>query len=116
MRLVKRGGQSLGEYVMLVAMATIIVTAMHVVYVRRGLQGRLKDASDSLVARMNEAVNQTHRRQYEPLYTESAKTTGRNETLEEQYYKDGVYNKTQFFSVGSHSVEVTNVGVINETD
>ncbi|MBU1726889.1 MAG: hypothetical protein KJ880_04605 [Candidatus Omnitrophica bacterium] len=115
MRFSKRA-QSLGEYIMLVALATLMITAMHVVYVRRGLQGRLKDASDSMVARMNEALNEDHRRQYEPLYTKSAKDTTRNETSKERYYEDGKYSKDQQWRFSSHSVEVTDTGVINETD
>ena len=73
MRLSVKKAQSIAEYVILLASVAAVFVGMQV-YVRRGLQARLKDASDSVVATMNQRLganepnHQNEPNQYEPYY------------------------------------------------
>lgn len=70
--------QSLGEYVILVALIAAVFFGMQT-YVKRGMQGRLRDASDFLVTSMKEEaglpVNALSTNQFEPAYATHARNT-----------------------------------------
>ncbi|MDD5166730.1 MAG: hypothetical protein PHQ57_05015 [Candidatus Omnitrophica bacterium] len=76
-------GQNTAEYAIVIALIIGAVVAMQV-YVKRGLQGRMKDATD-YVATETSQIGAT--KQYEPYYAEqemtaAQKTTSTAETLE----------------------------------
>ncbi|MCM8782804.1 MAG: hypothetical protein NC909_00180 [Candidatus Omnitrophica bacterium] len=74
--------QTLTEYAILLGIIATAIIAMQV-YVKRGLQGRVKDGTDYL-GQQTMAIGSTG--QYEPYYIEQDFTTGRSsqqtETLE----------------------------------
>lgn len=74
--------QTTAEYAILIGLVVAALVAMQT-YVKRGLQGRFKDATDQ-VAIANPSIGATS--QYEPYYTQQNMTTtnagGDNETMQ----------------------------------
>jgi hypothetical protein len=70
----KKGQSVSGEYVLLAVLVVLAITAM-TVYVRRTLQGRMRDASMVAVLRANTALGQDVLIEYEPYYTDTAADT-----------------------------------------
>lgn len=77
-KLANRRGQSLTEYGVVFALIIGAVIAMQV-YVKRGLQGRMKDATDKIATDTSE-LGTTE--QYEPYYSESSMQTGSKSSSE----------------------------------
>lgn len=66
-----RKGQSTAEYAIVIGLVIAAIVAMQV-YVKRGLQGKVKDAVDYKDS--TDTITGTTR-QYEPYYTESSMTS-----------------------------------------
>lgn len=79
--MLRRKGQNIAEYVILVAIIIAAAAAMQV-YIRRGIQGRMADAVDfapeaevlwtSNTTNSTDNMLQFNTKQYEPYYAESA--------------------------------------------
>lgn len=69
-------GQNTAEYAIVIALIIGAVIAMQT-YVKRGLQGRMKDATDK-VATDTSDLGTT--KQYEPYYSEQSMTTAQKST------------------------------------
>lgn len=73
-------GQSLTEYALIFSVVLAALIAMQT-YVKRGLQGRYREATDTVVSGLRQATgNSTLPLQYEPYYRESeiSATSNRN--------------------------------------
>ena len=81
-------GQSLSEYVLLLALVTSVFIGMQL-YVRRGLQGRLRDASDYAVQAMNRKLGSAYAKQYEPYYRTSSKDVNQGSSFLGQMFEGG---------------------------
>lgn len=77
-RLRNRRGQNTAEYAIVIALIIGAVIAMQT-YVKRGLQGRMKDATDKVATDTSE-LGTTN--QYEPYYSDQSMTTAQKSTLE----------------------------------
>ncbi len=67
-------GQCLAEYALIFSLILAALLTMQV-YVKRGLQGRYKDATDEIVSALRETKGETSvSLQYEPYYNESEMT------------------------------------------
>jgi hypothetical protein len=89
-------GQNVVEYSILIALVVGAAIAMQT-YVKRGLQGRVKDSVD-FVGNMTtsgggEVVNLTGR-QYEPYYTETVATINSTRSVAEDTDLNGLVNRT----------------------
>ncbi len=83
--LIKLKGQSTAEYAILIAVVIGALIAMQT-YVKRGLQGRLKDGVDVMVDETSELGDTT---QYEPYYMESAMDFERDNSETEERTEGG---------------------------
>lgn len=88
-RLSKRA-QTTAEYAILIALVVGAVIAMQI-YVRRSLQGKIKDATDLPLNLTGTGLNATsfNTTQYEPYYFNSTATTTQTQTLGEQMQTGG---------------------------
>ncbi len=77
-RLSNRKGQNAAEYVIVFALVIAAAVAMQT-YVKRGLQGRMKDATDHIATGTSELGTTT---QYEPYYSEQAMSASQKSTAE----------------------------------
>lgn len=67
MGLCHKKAQSITEYALLLAVVVSAFLAMQV-YLKRGLQGRLRDSSDFVIATMNQKLGSGYLDQFEPAY------------------------------------------------
>lgn len=87
--MLNRKGQNTAEYAILIALVIAVAIAMQT-YVKRGIQGRVKDSSDDFVTGLSNdtnwssisSVSATAQKQYEPEKLSSQAT---QETLEGSY-------------------------------
>jgi len=86
-RLNRRTAQSTGEYAILIGLVIAAVVAMQV-YVKRGLQGQLKDAMDTFSTTANFTSSPT--KQYEPYYLASNFEVTRDSKVAETLGTDNV--------------------------
>ncbi|RJO65042.1 MAG: hypothetical protein C4540_02275 [Candidatus Omnitrophota bacterium] len=88
-RLSKRA-QTTAEYAILIALVVGAVIAMQI-YVRRSLQGKIKDATDLPLNLTGTGYNATsfNTTQYEPYYFNSTAVTNQRQTLTEQMQTGG---------------------------
>ena len=82
--------QTTAEYAILIGLVVAALVAMQT-YVKRGLQGRMKDATDR-VATENTAIGQT--KQYEPYYLSSTFDTTRDTAEKEDITSGGGVTRT----------------------
>ncbi len=71
-------GQNTAEYAIVIALIIGAVIAMQI-YVKRGLQGRMKDATDYVATETSE-LGAT--KQYEPYYSEQSMTSAQKSTTD----------------------------------
>jgi len=92
----KRKGQSTAEYAILIGLVIAAAVAMQI-YVKRGLQARVHDASLYLVNQTVETEKDILNRelQYEPYYVNSQFTVVRNGSSNIDL-KQGVYNSRDY--------------------
>ena len=75
MNIYRHKGQHLAEYALILSLVFAAFIVMQT-YVRRGLQGRYRDATDKVVSALKEATGDSSLPlQYEPYYTDSEITT-----------------------------------------
>ncbi len=86
-------GQHLSEYAVLISVVGLTLTGMGL-YVRRGLQGRYKDASDSITQAVISQVGAEDITQYEPYYFATSANTGDSSVLREEKTSGGQAKKT----------------------
>ena len=72
LRKIGKRAQTTAEYAILIALVVAAVTAMQI-YVKRGMQGKVKDVVDGMGVGMNYGGPVTS--QYEPYYLSSTSTT-----------------------------------------
>jgi len=93
------GGQSIGEYVIVLSIILSAILAMQV-YVQRGLQARHKDLTDNFVYQVYHALGMTNQPvQYEPYYTKSDFTVNRESRTGESLYGLGDVSRTINYEV-----------------
>jgi hypothetical protein len=90
-----RKGQNVVEYSILIALVVGAAIAMQT-YVKRGMQGRVKDAVDHTgsVGEVGGSALTFTGKQYEPYYQESAGDVKTNRTLNEDIKKEGEVART----------------------
>ncbi len=71
LRKIGKRAQTTAEYAILIALVVAAVTAMQI-YVKRGLQGKVKDVVDNMGSGM---ATTTDTKQYEPYYLTGTTTT-----------------------------------------
>lgn len=115
-RLMLRGalGQSTAEYAILLGVVVAAIVGMQI-YVKRGMNARLKDGSDSAMAAMWANLGKTGTptpddRQYEPYYTSSDYDVTQSADHQENVATGGIVTKSGIVETttrtGSQSVEV----------
>jgi hypothetical protein len=94
LRYFNKRAQSTAEYVIVLGLIITAVVGMQA-YVKRGFQGRIKDAVDFVDnAGQTAGVVQFTGRQYEPYYLSSDFTSQRTSTEDEELLKDGAVDRT----------------------
>lgn len=88
MGLCHKRAQSIAEYALLLAVVVSAFLAMQV-YVKRGLQGRLRDTSDFVVNTLNEKLGSNYLNQYEPAYRISNTEMNRGSSLLQEMSQGG---------------------------
>ena len=89
----RKKGQSTAEYVIVLGLAVAAVMAMQT-YVKRGLQGRIKEAVDYVDAGSANGGAAFTGGQYEPYYLESHSESARRATDIEENLKAGAVVRT----------------------
>ena len=102
----KRKGQSMAEYAIVLTVVITAIVAMQV-YVKRGLQGKVKDVTDDVGIGLSTTTKTS---QYEPYYAQSNFTTAQDQAVQEQYQTGGAVARN---SQSEKSVRTgnSNVGV-----
>jgi uncharacterized protein (UPF0333 family) len=95
MKMFNRKGQNIAEYSILIALVIGAAVAMQV-YVKRGFQGRVKDAVDhtGAAATVGDTTLTFSGNQYEPGYAESNAQVSSERGLEENVGVSGLTNRT----------------------
>jgi len=87
-------GQSISEYVLILALVALVLTGMQV-YVRRGLQGRVKDVADSTIAEINKSLSggqKVSSTQFEPDYRATTRNIAQNSIVQTKF-ENGDFRK-----------------------
>jgi len=87
----KRKGQSTAEYAIVIGLVIAAAVAMQV-YVKRGIQGKVKAATDYVDDDASAVVGDA--RQYEPYYLESNLTSTRQASTQENTAEGGGVTRT----------------------
>jgi len=88
---ITKKGQSTAEYAIVIGLVIAAIVAMQV-YVKRGLQGKVKDAVDYNDPSSSSVLGRTG--QYEPYYTQSTMTSTQTGTEGERLATGGGVTKT----------------------
>jgi hypothetical protein len=88
----KRKGQSTAEYAIVIGLVIGAAVAMQV-YVKRGLQGKVKDATDYVDSDSGTVLGKTS--QYEPYYLKSEMEASRTAKTGEQTAAGGAVTRTE---------------------
>lgn len=110
MKLYRDKSQSIVEYAMILAVAVSAIVGMQV-YVRRGLQGRLRDSSDFLVEKINKEAGSSYANQYEPYYRDTEKKIIQSSTVSHKMFDGGRQRKEYL----EGSIRVNQREVIHES-
>ena len=84
----KRKGQSMAEYAIVLTVVITAIVAMQI-YVKRGLQGKVRDVTDNVGAGLTAAGYAKVTNQYEPYYAQNNYTSTQNQNVQEQYQPGG---------------------------
>jgi hypothetical protein len=87
-----RKGQGTAEYAIVIGLVIAAAVAMQV-YVKRGLQGKVKDATDYVDADATSVLGTTS--QYEPYYMGSSMEASRTAKTGEQTSTGGAVDRTE---------------------
>ena len=94
-RVRNRSGQSMAEYAIVLTVVIGAIIAMQL-YVKRGLQGKVKDVTDNVGTSLAGAGINSPTNQYEPYYASSAYDVKQSQKGQDQYNAGGaVYRDTQ---------------------
>lgn len=85
-----RKAQTTAEYAILIGLVVAALVAMQT-YVKRGLQGRMRDATDTFA---NQTINLGTTTQYEPYYLQQGSATTSTSTASETTALGGAINRT----------------------
>ena len=85
----KRKGQSMAEYAIVLTVVVTAIVAMQI-YVKRGLQGKVRDVTDNVGFGLTNAGITPVTKQYEPYYAQSNYQTNQSQNVQEQYQAGGV--------------------------
>lgn len=88
-----RKGQNIAEYSILIALVIAAAVAMQT-YVKRGIQGRMKDAMDNAPSVNVEGTLNFSTKQYEPYYISSSANVASGRGLTEVVGVSGSTNRT----------------------
>lgn len=106
MNLLNRKGQNTAEYAVLIAVVIGAIVAMQL-YVKRGLQAKVKDVTDNvgqgLVGQVPGLAAVTS--QYEPYYNTSNYDVASNQKVQEKYQAGGTVDRT---SVAEETIRTGN--------
>ena len=93
-RMHSRSGQSMAEYAIVLTVVIAAIVAMQL-YVKRGLQGKVKDVTDNVGSGLaSQGISNTN--QYEPYYASSKYDVTQAQKSQEQYNTGGkVFRNTQ---------------------
>lgn len=87
-------GQGLAEYALIFSIVIAALLAMQT-YVKRGLQGKYKDAADEIIFSLSEIKGDLNLPlQYEPYYTDSRITTTASQSRTEKESSGGLKQTT----------------------
>jgi hypothetical protein len=89
----KRSGQSTAEYAIVIGLVIAAAVAMQI-YVKRGLQSKVKSAVDYVDANATTILGATGESQYEPYYLSSNMTSTRGTTGGETVAEGGGVTRT----------------------
>ena len=89
LKLFNRKGQNTAEYAILIAVVIGAIIAMQL-YVKRGLQGKVRDVTDNVGAGLLDAGYTKVTNQYEPYYNTNNYTVGQDQSVNEQYQTGGL--------------------------
>ena len=92
-KLTNRRGQSMAEYAIVLTVVVTAIVAMQI-YVKRGLQGKVKDVSDNVGFGLLNAGYGKVTGQYEPYYAGTTYQVGQNQNVQEQYQTGGTVGRT----------------------
>ena len=84
-----RRGQSMAEYAIVLTVVIGAIVAMQL-YVKRGLQGKVRDVTDDVGVGL---TTTKHTSQYEPYYTSSNMQTGQSQSGTESYQAGGTVSR-----------------------
>jgi hypothetical protein len=88
----KKAQAVIGEYLLIFFLVIAMITAMSI-YIRRTLQGRMRDARETMVQividRAGNVANGTVYREYEPYYLNSDTTVTRTAVMRDSLYGGG---------------------------
>jgi len=105
----KKIAQTTAEYAIVIALVVGAVVAMQI-YVRRGLQGRIKDAVDHTgisTATVGDTDFSFKTGQYEPYYTESTSTTTQSSSSTDTLKEGGAIDRTSTLSTNVGRTQTT---------
>lgn len=92
LRKLGKRAQTTAEYAILIALVVAAVTAMQI-YVKRGLQGKVKDVVDGMGTKM-QGLAATDTKQYEPYYLSANSTTNQTSNDNENVATGGATTRT----------------------
>lgn len=102
----KKRGQNTAEYAILIGVIVAAAIAMQI-YVRRGMQARIKDAVDYSVTIDDDGENVFNSTQYEPYYMESSLATESTSARSESMAKGGEITRDITNEFTSRTGEIT---------
>jgi hypothetical protein len=105
LRKLKTRAQTTAEYAILIALVVAAVTAMQV-YVKRGLQGKVKDVVDDMGTKMP-GLASTDTKQYEPYYLQSTGSTSQNSTDSETVAAGGASQRSSNSNTNANRNQTT---------
>ena len=88
-----RKGQSMAEYAIVLTVVVTAIVAMQI-YVKRGLQGKVKDVTDNVGFGLADAGYKTTTNQYEPYYAATDYQVGQDQNVKEAYQTGGTVSRT----------------------
>lgn len=106
----RKKGQSTAEYAIVIGLVIAAIVAMQI-YVKRGLQAKVKDAVDYNEAGTSSVLGKTS--QYEPYYTQSSMTSTQTGTEKESTAIGGGITKETETTAGRTGTQ-TITGAVNQ--
>ena len=83
----------MAEYAIVLTVVVTAIVAMQI-YVKRGLQGKVKDVTDNVGFGLQDAGYKTVTGQYEPYYASTDYQVGQDQSVKEAYETGGTVART----------------------